>query len=635
MNYLHKYLSASFLITATLVLAATCNSAFAQSVPPLGAAQSFAALAGTTLTATGPAVISGNVGVSPGTAVTGFPPAVVQNGQIYTGVGSLAGPAQNSALTAYNDLRGQACLPANDLTGKILGQTPGFLSLSPGVYCFDTSAQLNATLTLNDGGDPNAIFIFQIGTTLTTASSSQVLMSSGGRGTNVYWQVGTSATIGTSSSFRGNIIAATSITFTTSASTTGRVFALNGAATIDSTSIAALPVSTVQFSAANYNMNEACAVAMITVTRTGETTGSATVDYATSDGTGIQRTDYTLGAGTVTFAPGDASKTFFVLGTKDAYNSEGQEALNLTLSNATGAEVGNQGTATSSIVDDTSVLASSQPIDDASTFVCQHYHDFLARSADSAGAAYWTARITDCGNDQACIHARRLDVSNAFYYEAEFQQTGAYVYRLYRASFGNNQPFANNNPDPLQPNEEKKVPLYSVFMKDRAQVSSGAKSQEQLQFDLASDFVLRPEFLAKYPASSGPIFVDALLATMTNEIGVNLSSQRQGLIDLFNSGGRADVLYRLADDNLVTNPIANLPFINAEYNRAFVYTEYAGYLRRDADMPGFLFWLGKVDAEALRDTTIQHSMVCAFTTSTEYQERFSSVITRSNSDCSQ
>ena len=241
MNYLNKHISASVLMIAALLFAASSRPALAQSVPPLGAAESFAVLGGTAITATGPAVISGNVGVSPGSAVTGFPPAVVQNGAIYTGVGSLAGPAQASALDAYNNLKGQACVPANNLTGKILGETPGFLSLPPGVYCFDTSAQLNAILTLNDGGNPDAIFIFQIGTTLTTASSSQVRMSGGGRGKNVYWQVGSSATIGTSTIFRGSIIANTSITLTTSASTTGRVFALNGAATIDSTNVDAVP----------------------------------------------------------------------------------------------------------------------------------------------------------------------------------------------------------------------------------------------------------------------------------------------------------------------------------------------------------------------------------------------------------
>lgn len=629
MNSLNRYRSASFLLIATFFIVALSRPTLAQSVPPLGAAQSFAALAGTTLTATGSAVISGNVGVSPGLAVTGFPPAVVVNGQIYTGAGSLAGPAQNSALTAYNNLKGQACLPANDLTGKILGGTPGFLVLSPGVYCFDSSAQINNTLTLNDGGDPNAIFIFQIGTTLTTASSSVVQMSSGGRGNNVYWQVGTSATIGTSTTFRGHIIANTSITLTTSASTTGRVFALNGAATIDSTQVNAVP-TTIQFSAANFSGDEGCAVATITVTRTGDTTGVATVDYATSDGTGRQRTDYTLGAGTVTFAAGELSKTFSVLASKDAYNSEGMEGINLTLSNPTGASLGSQGTATSNIIDDASVLPGSQPIDDASTFVCQHYHDFLARTPDDSGATFWTGRITQCGNDQACINTQRIGVSNAFFYEQEFQQTGSYVYRLYRASFGNTQPLPN--PDPSNLVEAGKVPLYSVFMGDRARVRGGAQLA-QLQLDLANAFVQRPEFLARYPASDGPTFVDAVLATVHNDIGVDLTFQRQALIDLFNSNGRGNVIYRLADDNLVTNPINNRAFIDAEYNRAFVFTQYAGYLRRDSDIAGFLFWLGNVNGAPLRDTTRQNAMVCAFITAAEYQQRFSSMVTHTNAEC--
>ncbi|MDX6710047.1 MAG: hypothetical protein QOH96_1063 [Blastocatellia bacterium] len=616
---------------AAIILAASTRPALAQSVPPLDAAQSFAVLGGTAITATGSAVISGNVGVSPGSAVTGFPPAVVQNGQIYTGASSLAGQAQNSALAAYNNLKGQECNSANNLSGKILGQTPGFLTLSPGVYCFDTSAQLNATLTLNDGGDPNAIFIFQIGTTLTTASSSKVQMSGGGRGTNVYWQIGTSATIGTSTTFRGHIIANTSITLTTSASTTGRIFALNGAATIDSTAVNAVP-ATVQFSQATFNMNEGCAGATITVTRTGDTTGLATVDYETSDGTGLQRTDYTLGAGTVTFAAGESSKTFSVLGTKDAYNSEGSETINLALSNPNGAAVGNQGTATLSILDDVTALGNSQPIDDASTFVCQQYHDFLARTADADGATYWTQQITQCGSDQPCINARRVAVSTAFYVEQEFQQTGSYVYRLYRASFGNNQPLPNPHPDPLNPNEEKKVPLYSVFMKDRAHVRGGTELP-QLQLDLAKAFVLRPEFLAKYPASDGPTFVDALLATIKDDIGIDLTLQRQALIGLFNSGGRGNVLYRLADDNSATNPIENGAFIDAEYNRAFVFTQYAGYLRRDSDIAGFLFWLGQVNSAPLRDTTKQHAMVCGFINSVEYQQRFSSVVTHTDADC--
>ncbi len=232
-------------IIAVFIFTASYQSALlAQTVPPLGAAKSFAALAGTTITATPATVVYGNVGVSPGSSVTGFPPALVENGAIYTGVTSLAGAAKNSALDAYNNLKGQACPLGNDLTGLVLGETAGAITLNPGVYHFSSSAQLNSTLLLNDGGDTNAIFIFQIGSTLTTASSSRVIMSSGGRGGNVYWQIGSSATIGTYTQFKGNIIANTSITFTTSAGTTGRIFALSGAVTIDACEIDALPYRT-------------------------------------------------------------------------------------------------------------------------------------------------------------------------------------------------------------------------------------------------------------------------------------------------------------------------------------------------------------------------------------------------------
>jgi uncharacterized repeat protein (TIGR01451 family) len=214
---------------------------FSGHVPSLGAAASFAVLAATTVTNTGLTVVSGNLGVSPGTAVTGFGPGVIQNGSIYSGAGSLAGPAQASALTAYNDLVAQGCLPVNNLSGKVLGVDTGAVTLGPGVYCFDTSAQLTTILTLNDGGDPNALFIFKIGTTLTTASYAQVNMSSGGRGNNVYWQIGTSATLGTFTAFRGNIIAKTSITVTTSVSTVGRLIALEAAVTMDTNNVNAVP----------------------------------------------------------------------------------------------------------------------------------------------------------------------------------------------------------------------------------------------------------------------------------------------------------------------------------------------------------------------------------------------------------
>jgi len=105
-----------------------------------------------------------------------------------------------------------------------------------------------------------------------------------------------------------------------------------------------------------------------------------------------------------------------------------------------------------------------------------------------------------------------------------------------------------------------------------------------------------------------------VLATIKNDLGADLVSQRQALINLFNSGGRGAVLYRLADDNVQTNPINNRALIDAEYNRAFVATQYFGYLRRDLDMAGFLFWLGQVNGAPLRDVPKQHAMVCSFIT---------------------
>ena len=176
---------------------------------------------------------------------------------------------------------------------------------------------------------------------------------------------------------------------------------------------------------------------------------------------------------------------------------------------------------------------------------------------------------------------------------------------------------------------------YSAFSVDRARVRGGP-SLAQTQLDLANAFVLRSQFLARYPASlDGPAYVDALLATINNDIGVNLGSERTALLNLFNQGGRGAVLYRLADDNMVTNPINNRAFIDAEYNRAFVLTQYFGYLRRNPDIGGYIFWLGQVNSAPLRALEKQRAMVCSFITSLEYQQRFSPVATHNNTECPQ
>ena len=203
---------------------------FAQTAPSLGSAQSYAVLGGSTVTNTGPSVIGGDLGLSPGTAVTGFPPGVVTGGAIHA-ADAAALSAQNSLTTAYNSAAGQSC--TQDLTGQDLGAK----TLTPGVYCFSTTAQLTGSLTLNAQGNAAAVFIFKIGSTLTTASGASVVMINGGSQCNVFWQVGTSATLGTSTSLAGNILALSSITLTTGANVIGRALARNGAVTLDTNNI--------------------------------------------------------------------------------------------------------------------------------------------------------------------------------------------------------------------------------------------------------------------------------------------------------------------------------------------------------------------------------------------------------------
>ena len=398
---------------------------------------------------------------------------------------------------------------------------------------------------------------------------------------------------------------------------------------------------TFEFTAGNFDHNESALSINVTVKRTGDPAPAATVDFQTVNslsfvecsvvnGQANQRCDYLLTSGTLSFAPNDLQKSFKLIVYNDSY-VEGNELINLSLSNPQGggSVLGPQSTATVTILDDDSGPQATNPIDDARFFVKQHYYDFLQRTPDSAGENFWTDSITQCGADPICIDNKRVAVSDAFFFEPEYQQTAGFVVRLYRIAFGNTQPFSNPG-SPIA--EAKKLPSYAVFAKDRAQVVGGS-NLAAAQLALANAFVLRPDFIAKYPASlSGPDFVDAVLATIRNDLGVEMISQRDALIALFNSGGRGEVLYRLADDN-ASNPIDNHALLDAEYNRTFVLSEYFGFLRRNPDIPGFLFWLNQVNSGPLRDTAKQHAMNCAFITSQEYQQRFASIFTRSNANC--
>ncbi|HVL49876.1 MAG TPA: ice-binding family protein, partial [Actinomycetota bacterium] len=193
----------------------------------LGTAESFAVLAGQGVTNTGSTVVSGDLGTWPNPAITGFPPGTVINGTIHA-ADAVALQAQSDLTIAYDDAASRAC--DQDLTGQDLGG----LTLVAGVYCFDTSAQLTGELTLDAEGNPDAVFIFKIGSTLITATDSTVNLINGAQACNVFWQVGSSATLGVGSTFAGTILALTSITANTDAQIEGRLLARNGAVTLDS-----------------------------------------------------------------------------------------------------------------------------------------------------------------------------------------------------------------------------------------------------------------------------------------------------------------------------------------------------------------------------------------------------------------
>jgi DNA-binding beta-propeller fold protein YncE len=201
----------------------------------MGTAQNFAVLGASTVTNTGSTVLTGDLGVSPGTSITGFPPGTVVGGTIDS-ADAVATQAQSDVATAYANLSSQACTATYGVPTDIGGQT-----LAPGVYCFTTSVQLTGTLTLNGGGDPNAVWIFKSGTTLITASKASVVLTNGAQQCKVFWQVGSSATIGAGSSFIGTILASASITLGTDATVAGRALAENGAVTMDSDTVSFLP----------------------------------------------------------------------------------------------------------------------------------------------------------------------------------------------------------------------------------------------------------------------------------------------------------------------------------------------------------------------------------------------------------
>jgi hypothetical protein len=272
--------------------------------PSLGTASGFAGLAGSTVTNTGLSFIGGNLGVSPGTSITGFPPGEV-DGTIHAG-DPAAFQAQSDTTIAYNNLAEQAC--DVNLTGQDLGGR----TLTPGTYCFDSSADLNGTLTLDGQGNAFAVFIFKIATTLTTSSNSSVVMVNDGSGCNVFFQVGSSATLGTNTSFTGNILAFMSITLETGTDIdSGRALAINGALTLDTNSVSSL--------ACAYRPTAAMTNVSGRVT-TAKGRGISRALVRMTDSSGVVRTAYTTSFGYYSFKDVEAGQTLVLAVKAKAYN---------------------------------------------------------------------------------------------------------------------------------------------------------------------------------------------------------------------------------------------------------------------------------------------------------------------------
>ena len=290
--------------------------------------------------------------------------------------------------------------------------------------------------------------------------------------------------------------------------------------------------SLVQFADTDFSIGEGSGHIDVTVTRTGDVSGTATVNFNTFDesqpGHASQKSDYEIALGTLSFAAGETSKTFRLLLVNDTFD-ETNEVIEVQLSNPTGAGLGlgSPNTAEITILDNDTGAPTSNVIDDASFFVRQHYLDFLNREPDEAGLAFWTGEITSCGAVPACIENKRVNVSAAFFLSIEFQRTGYLAYLTHRAAFGATAP---GSPVPV---------YYGNFMRDTQALQKGFifgqpgadAVLETNKVAYFNEFVTRPEFVSKYPSTlTNEQYVDNLLASA----GLSPSQVRLFVVNLTN-----------------------------------------------------------------------------------------------------
>jgi YVTN family beta-propeller protein len=380
--------------------------------------------------------------------------------------------------------------------------------------------------------------------------------------------------------------------------------------------------STVQFSAPNFNVSEGAGDAAITVTRTGDTSQSASVVYATVDnpaavrcddtqtlpGVAFARCDYATSIDTLTFAPGETTKTFTVPLIDDAF-VEGAETVALKLSDPSGAMLGAQSAATLTIIDnDTATTANPINGNDSaglSFFVRQQYLDFLSREPDTAGFNAWLSVLNNCSDLNNNSSCDRLLVSQSFFGSPEFQLKGFFVYKFYKVSFN-------------------RLPSYDEIIPDMRSVTGQTSAEVFAKRAALTDaWVERPEFVALYPNTmSDGQFVQTLLArygvtTINTNDPTNPDSGAQVTLT------QTDLITRLTTQALtraqVLRAIVESREVSAvEFNGAFVAMQYYGYLRRTPEPAGYQAWLNYLNA----NPTDSRTMVNGFMNSTEYRLRF-------------
>jgi hypothetical protein len=383
----------------------------------------------------------------------------------------------------------------------------------------------------------------------------------------------------------------------------------------------------VQFATNNVTVDKAAGRATVTITRSGDKSGSMTVDYATGNGTGNDRSDYTPAFGSVTFAPGETSKDVTVPLINHGYGSAdfgAQRNFHVVIVNVVGGAIQPPNYTTVTITNSQATTSTTNPLVNADPefFVRQHYLDFLGREPDQGGLNFWKNSISSCGTDQQCLDVKRINASAAFFLSIEFQHTGYYVERMYKAAYG-----STSGTSTLGGAHQIPVPVvrFSEFLTDRQQTAAGVivgQAGWEALLDsnkeaFAGDFAHRSRFITAFPSTMTEAqFVGQL---NTNIGGLLFAAEVNQLVSDLNAGTktRAQVLRAIADNSKV---------VTAESNRAFVLMQFFGYLRRnpnegqDTDYTGFEFWLNKLNS--FNGDYVNAEMVKAFISSGEYRNRF-------------